>query len=440
MKAELEVTVSEALRIVLDAVGPVRISRAEIPFCVGSVLAEPIRARWNVPPLDNSAMDGFAVRSCNLTNATPGNPEILDVIESLPAGHMTARDVRDGTAIRIMTGAPIPAGADAVVPIENVVVDGNRIAISHAVQPGMHIRLAGEDVKSGDEVLLPGTVLSPAAVGMLASLGYRTVLVHRQPQVSVLSTGDELVDVGGDRSGGRIIASNTYSLSAQILQCGASPMIAAIAVDTVTSIKERIAEVGGADVIVTSGGVSKGDYDLVIPALESLGCKILFSSVKMRPGHPTTFGVLDGKPVFALPGNPVSCMVAFEQFVRPVLMRMMGHKHTRRPVVRARLTHTLRQKPGRLGFIRALVTATPEGLLVSAAGSQSSGVLRSMVNANGLLLFPEDMSEMPMGHEVEVQIIDSGFWQMYTVTRHGFTGAGIATTQASVAITLSGEP
>lgn len=440
MKAELEVTVSEALRIVLDAVGPVRTSRAEIPFCVGSVLAESIIARWNVPPLDNSAMDGFAVRSCNLANATPGNPGILNVIENLPAGRMAARDVRDGTAVRIMTGAPIPAGADAVVPIENVVFDGDRIAISHAVQPGTHIRLAGEDVKSGDEVLLPGTVLSPAAVGMLASLGYRTVLVHRQPRVSVLSTGDELVDVDGDRSGGRIIASNTYSLSAQILQCGASPMIAEIAVDTAASIKARIAEVGGADVMVTSGGVSKGDYDLVIPALESLGCKILFNSVKMRPGHPTTFGVLDGKPVFALPGNPVSCMVAFEQFVRPVLMRMMGHKHTRRPVVRARLTHTLRQKPGRLSFVRALVTATPEGLLVSATGSQSSGVLRSMVSANGLLLFPKDMSEMSMGHEAEVQIIDPGFWQVYTATRHGFAGAGVATTQASVAATLRGKP
>lgn len=440
MRAELEVTVSEALKIVLDAVGPVRTSRAEIPYCVGSVLAEPIKARWDVPPLDNSAMDGFAVRSCDLANATPENPGTLDVIESLPAGRMAAKAVRDGSAIRIMTGAPIPGGADAVVPIEDVVVDGNRIVISHTVQPRTHIRLAGEDVKSGDEVLLPGTVLSPAAVGMLASLGCKTVLVHRQPQVSVLSTGDELVDVDGDRSGGRIIASNTYSLSAQILQCGARPIIAEIAGDTATSIEERIAEIRGADVMVTSGGVSMGDYDLVIPVLESLGCKILFNSVKMRPGHPTTFGVLDGKPVFALPGNPVSCMVAFEQFVRPVLLRMMGHTEIHRPTVRARLTHNLRQKPGRLSFIRALVTATPDGLLVSATGSQSSGVLTSMVRANGLLLFPRDMSEMPVGHEAEVQIIDSGFWQVYAAARYGFTGADAATLQASAAATLSGKP
>ncbi len=405
------ITVGEAREIVLGDVHPVGTEKIPIPESLGRVLAETVTSPWDIPPVDNSAMDGFAVRAAELVRASPEHPVSLEVIEELPAGRIAKRSVGEGTAIRIMTGAPIPAGADAVVRMEDSRSEGSLALMQVAVQRGEHVRRAGEDVQRGQTVLETGIMLTPAAIGMLASLGRAFVRVNQQPRVAVLSTGDELVDVDGDRRDGKIIASNTYSLAAQVRECGAIPVVLGIAADTREAVEAGFREAMTCDVILSSGGVSVGDYDFVNDVLRHLGSEMKFWRVSMKPGHPLAFGLLGGKPVFGLPGNPVSCMVSFEQFVRPALLRMMGHRHIFRPVVRARLSRTLRQKPGRTAFLRVIVTRVRDGLAVDTTGNQSSGVLLSMVQANGLLVFPADQAELAQGSWADVQIIDPAFWR-----------------------------
>ncbi|MHB1222477.1 MAG: molybdopterin molybdotransferase MoeA [Gemmatimonadaceae bacterium] len=405
------IAVGEAREIVLGAVHPIGTEKVPITESLGRVLAETVTSPWDIPPLDNSAMDGFAVRAAELVQASPEHPVSLEVIEELPAGRMAAKTVGEGTAIRIMTGAPIPAGADAVVRMEDSRAEGPLVLVQAAVQRGEHVRRAGEDVQRGQVVLETGLILTPAAIGMLSSLGHALVRVNQRPRVAVLSTGDELVDIDGDRRDGRIIASNTYSLAAQVRECGAIPVVLGIAPDTREAVEAGFREAMNCDVILSSGGVSVGDYDFVNDVLRRLGSEMKFWRVAMKPGHPLAFGLLGGRPVFGLPGNPVSCMVSFEQFVRPALLRMMGHGHLLRPLVRARLSQTLRQKPGRTAFIRAIVTRAQDGLAVATTGSQSSGVLLSMVRANGLLVFPADQTELSEGSWADVQIIDPAFWR-----------------------------
>lgn len=406
------ITVAEAREIILEGVRPTGTEKIPIRESLGRVLAEAVTSRWDIPPLDNSAMDGFAVRAADLVHVSSDHPVALDVIDDLPAGYLAAKAVRSGTAIRIMTGAPMPVGADAVVRMEDARSEGAKVLMVATVQPGEHVRRAGEDVQQGDVVLDAGIVLTPAAIGMLSSLGRAMVQVLQVPRVAVLSTGDELVDIDGDRRDGRIIASNTYSLAAQVQECGAIPVVLGIAADTREAIELKLREAMTCDVILSSGGVSVGDYDFVKEVLRCLGSEMKFWRVAMKPGHPLAFGLLGGRPVFGLPGNPVSCMVSFEQFVRPALLRMMGHRCLFRPIVRARLLETLRQKPGRMTFIRAVVTRERDGFAVAATVSQSSGVLLSMVRANGLLVLPADQAELSEGSLAEVQIIDPTFWQV----------------------------
>ena len=406
------VSVDEAREIILAAVRPLGSEKVALPESLGRVLAETASSPWDIPPLDNSAMDGFAVRAADVSGASGDNPVSLDVLEDLPAGHIAGQPVRPGTAIRIMTGAPIPDGADAVVRVEDTEEAGRKVQILVAAEAGLNIRPAGEDVSAGQKVIEEGTPLTPAAVGMLAGVGRASVRVTQRPRVAVLSTGDELVDVDGDRSGGKIIATNTYCLAAQVSEAGAVPMTLPIAPDRRDVIEQRFREAMGCDVIISSGGVSVGDYDFIKEVLDRLGNEMKFWRVAIKPGHPLAFGILGGKPTFGLPGNPVSCMVSFEQFVRPALRKMMGYRDLFRPVIRARLGERLRHKPGRRNFFRARVTRTPGGFAVITAGSQSSGVLLSMVQANGLLIFPEDKAELPEGSEVDVQIIDPAFWQV----------------------------
>jgi molybdopterin molybdotransferase len=364
-----------------------------------------------MPPLDNTAMDGFALRAADVAGASREAPVLLDVIEDLPAGRIARRRVEPGTAVRIMTGAPIPAGADAVVRVEDTEARGERVAVRAPAAAGENIRRAGEDVREGQKVLEAGAVITAAGVGMLAGVGRAFVQVTQRPRVAVLSTGDELVDVDGDRRDGKIIATNTYSLAAQTRECGAVPVVLGIAPDTREAVEARLREAAACDAIVSSGGVSVGDYDFIKDVLQALGSEMKFWRVAMRPGHPLAFGLLSGKPAFGLPGNPVSCMVAFEEFVRPALLRMMGHANVFRPVVRARVRETLRQKPGRETYVRVIVTREGAGYAAVPTGSQSSGVLLSMVRANGLLVFPADRSELAQGSEADVQIIDPAFWE-----------------------------
>jgi molybdopterin molybdotransferase len=408
------VSFEEARNIILGTVRSMGTEKVALSESLGRVVAETAVAPWDIPPLDNSAMDGFAVRAADVSGAGPGRPVVLEVLENLPAGRVGRHALRPGTAVRIMTGAPVPAGADAVVRVEDTEGEGEKVRIRARVKAGKDIRRAAEDVRAGQKVLEAGDFLTPAAVGMLAGLGRASVRVTQRPRVAVLSTGDELVEVDGDRREGKIIATNTYSLSSQVREAGALPIALAIAPDAPEAIASRFREAMSCDVIVSSGGVSVGAYDFVKDVLEGLGSKMKFWRVAMRPGHPLAFGLLQGRPVFGLPGNPVSCMVSFEVFARPALLKMMGRQDLFRPVVRARLAETLRQKPGRLTFVRARVRREASGFSVISTGSQSSGILFSMVRANGLLLFPADRTELPEGSEVEVQIIDPSFWQQPT--------------------------
>ncbi len=406
------ISVDEARAIILDSV--VRMGGEKLPITegLGRILAESIASPWDLPPLDNSAMDGFAIRAVDVGRATLAQPASLEVIDELPAGRLPTTSLRPGTAIRIMTGAATPEGADAVVRVEDTRSEGATVLIKSAVQPGENVRRAGEDVRRGEEVLAAGAALTPAAIAMAASVGRSFVRVVQRPRVAILSTGDELVEVDGSRKHGRIVASNLYALEALVRECGAFPLSLGVAADREEAIEASLREALIADAIITTGGVSVGDYDWVKGVLARLGTEMKFWRVAMKPGHPLAFGALGGKPVFGLPGNPVSCMISFEQFVRPALLRMMGHRHLRRPSVPALLQETLHQRPGRTSFLRALVSRDGEAFRVRLAGNQSSGALLPMVRANGLLVFPAHLSELREGDLTQVEIIDPSFWEL----------------------------
>jgi molybdopterin molybdotransferase len=318
-----------------------------------------------------------------------------------------------GEAARIFTGAPIPPGADTVVIQEDTAAWAGKVEIRVAPGPGEDVREAGEDIRCGDSVLEAGTLLGPAQLGMLASLGRSLVQVHQRPTVAILSGGDELVDPDGDAAGGRIVSSNTYSLSAQCREVGAEPINLGIARDTPEDLERLLRNGLRADFLVSSAGVSVGDHDYVRPVLEKLGCRLLFWGVLQKPGYPLAFGRFEegkGPLVFGLPGNPVSAMVTFEQYIRPAIRKATGHRAWFRPVVRARLTETLTKKAGRLHFVRVRLAEKDGRIEATSTGNQSSGVLRSMILAQGLMVFPADATQMKADAEVCVQVIDEQFF------------------------------
>jgi molybdopterin molybdotransferase len=331
------------------------------------------------------------------------------VIEDLPAGFISKKKLEKGQAIRIMTGAPVPEEADAVVPVEDTKKEDRFALIFRATLQGEHIRKAGEDVKKGECVISAGDLIDPAEIGMLASLGRSFVAVYQRATVAILCTGEELVDVDGDLDGIKIVSSNSYSLAAQVKDCGAIPIQLGIARDRKEKIKEKLLQGLRADVIISSAGVSVGDYDFVKDVLSDLGVEIVFWKVAMKPGMPVVFGTIQGKPVFGLPGNPVSSMVSFEQFVRPSLLKMMGHRRLFRPVIDAILKEDIQKRPGRRHFIRAFVTFEKDQYFVVPTGAQGSGILKSMVKANGLMVIPEDREIVKAGERVKVQLLDRNF-------------------------------
>src|SRR5438876_648095 len=297
---------------------------------------------------------------------------------------MPSRPLRAGEAMRIFTGAPLPDGADAVVPQEDVAADGERVTIRGRIESGACVRRAGEDVRVGDVVVQPGHVVGAAEVGLLATLGYSQVRVFRRPRVAVLSTGNELADLGTEPTPGQIPNTNTYSLMAQVLEAGAEPINLGVAPDRLESITERLQWGLAADVLVTSAGVSVGELDLVRDALERCGAELHLWQVSMRPGKPITFGTRAGRPVFGLPGNPVSAMVTFELFVRPALRRMAGARAVDRPRVRARALDAISNPGFRRGYLRVTLTRDTNGYGARLTGDQGSAILRSMVLADGL--------------------------------------------------------
>ncbi len=400
-------SVEEALEKVLSLFKPLEPEEVDLLDSLGRVLAEDVFADMDIPPLDNSAMDGYAVRAEDTKGASPQNPRPLRIIHEVPAGYISEKAVEPGTAIRIMTGAPIPPGADAVVRFEDTRREGDIIYILKEVKPGAEIRRAGEDVKKGELKLRKGTVIRPAEVGMLAALGKKRVKVIRRPRVAILATGDELVDPEEIPGPGKIRNTNTYSNAAQVLKYGGIPIILGIARDKREELAAKLREglEKGADLILTSGGVSVGDFDLVKEVLATEG-QITFWQVRMKPGKPLAFGVLGGVPLLGLPGNPVSVMVAFELFARPAILKMLGRTCLQKPTVEAILLDEIPAKDERRHFLRVTVEKRGDEWYARLTGEQGSGILTSMVKANGLAIIPEEWKKAEVGSRVKVIMLD----------------------------------
>ena len=404
------ITVAEARALVLESARPLAAEIVPFEAALGRMLAEAVRSDRTLPPADCSAMDGYAVRAADV--ARPG--ALLRVVYEVAAGAQAPRALAAGEAARIFTGAPVPAGADTVVRQEDAEARAGELRVLVVAPRGESVRSAGEDVRAGDLVLEPGHRIGPAEVGMLAALGHTLARVHRRPTVAVLSGGDELVEPHEPPTQGRIVSSNAYAIAAQCREAGALPNNLGIARDTQGDL-ERLLRAGlGADVLVSSAGVSVGDHDHVRPTLEKLGVRLAFWGVEMKPGYPVTFGrAADGAGafVFGLPGNPVSAMVTFELFVRPLLLRLGGRSDLARPEVEAVAGETFRKKPGREHYVRVFLEERADGAVVArTTGNQSSGVLRSMTLADGLLVFPAEASEITQDARARVIVLDESFF------------------------------
>ena len=346
-------------------------------------------------------MDGYAVRAADCTEI----PAQLRVTGYIPAGGDVCGSVEPGCAIRIMTGATLPPGCDAVVPIEET--DGGRetVTITAPVSIRQHIRFAGEDVATGETVITAGTLLLPAEISMLASFGRAVVPVHRRARVAILSTGDELVELGEPLVPGKIVNSNALSLAAAVKAIGAEPVILGIARDNRESHAEKMTEGLKADVLITSAGVSAGDRDFVRDVLDALGVRQIFWKVDIKPGGPTAFALYGEKPVFSLPGNPVSTMVTFDEFVRPALLRMMGHCRVFRPFYNATLMNDARKKPGKINFLRVRIEEKDGAYQAFSSGEQHTGILKTMLRADAIALLPADRSVVKAGETVQIHLL-----------------------------------
>ena len=408
------IPVEDALAEILAHVKALEPVDVPIIKALGQVVATDVVADADIPPFDNSAMDGYAVRAADTTKA----PVMLKVTGSVAAGYVHAETVAAGTAVRIMTGAPLPTGANAVVKYEDT-SDFDRskqdrlaspaevIEIRASVVSRENVRPSGEDVRTGEIVLERGRLVRPAEVGVLASLGRATVTVHRRPRVAILATGDELVDVNEPLGPGKIRNSNEHSMAALVTRTGGVPLALGIARDTTDDLtsKLRAALDNGADMVLTSGGVSVGDYDVVKDVLDAEG-RMRFWQVNMKPGKPLAFGLLAGDvPLVGLPGNPVSTMVSFEQFVRPAILCMLGRTDLTKPTIRAVLDEGITNS-GRRGFIRVMVERREGRFHARTTGEQGSGVLTSMSRANGLAIVPEGTRRVEAGSELTVQMLD----------------------------------
>ena len=401
--------VAEASARILAGIEPLGAERVALLDAAGRVLATPVASPLTLPAWDNSAMDGYAVRAADIEPAREDAPVSLRVLESVQAGEFPLRQVEAGTAIRIMTGAPVPEGADSVVRVEDTNGATDVVVVTSARDARRNIRPRGEDIETGVVVLDRGVSLGAAQIGVLASVGAASVDVHRRPRVAFMSSGDEIVDL--DRfhealAGRKIVTSNSYTLHALIRAAGGEPLNLGIARDDPADLRERMQRAAGCDLLITSAGMSAGEYDYVRTVLAELGVTLDVWKVRMRPGAPLGFGRLHGMPWIGLPGNPVSTMVTFELFVRPVLRRMLGHTRLfRRPVavtleepvkIGAKLTH----------FLRAIVTVRADGSLgARLTGPQGSGILTSMSLANALLVVPEDRPQVAAGETLHALLL-----------------------------------
>jgi molybdopterin molybdotransferase len=396
----MSICFEDARSLILENVPTLGVERVLLLDSCGRVLGEDVIAPWPMPLCDNSAMDGFAVRAADCKEGVT-----LRISGYIPAGGRPEPPVEPGCAVKIMTGAPIPPQCDAVVPFEETEESSDSVRLTAPVALRQHIRFHGEDVSSGDVIIPAATVLRPPEISMLASMGMVMVPVHRRPRVAILSTGDELIELGQPPAEGKIINSNSFSLAAAVRECGGEPVMLGIALDTPEDHRRKLTEGLNCDALITSAGVSSGDRDFVRDVLADLGARQMFWKVAIKPGGPTAFSLKDRIPVFSLPGNPVSTMITFEQFVRPGLLRMMGHQRVVRPFVKGVLKEDTRKKPGKVSFIRVRVTIEDGRYTASTAGDQHTGILRTMVCANGLAVLPREATFLPAGTEVDLQIL-----------------------------------
>lgn len=401
-------TVDEHLAAVLGQLSPLADLEVTLLDAHGCVLAEDVVAPRSLPWFDNSSMDGYAVRSVDVASADEQNPVLLPVIGDIAAGSGGAYAVNEGLTARIMTGAPIPAGADAVVPVEWT--DGGiaRVQINRAPQPGANIRRSGEDVVAGEIVLSAGAPIGAPQVGLLAALGFSRVRVRPKPRVVVFSTGNELVDVGVVPGPGQINESNSYTLTAAVRECGAIAFRVGIVPDDPVRLLSLIEDqLVRADLVITTGGVSAGAYDTVKDVLSRLGT-VEFAKVAMQPGMPQGFGTVgpDSTPIFTLPGNPVSAFVSFEVFVRPAIRRMLGVQPLYRPLVRATLTEPVTKSAGKRSYVRGRVEVRDGSYTVAPVGGMGSHLVADLALANAFIVVPEQVTEVPAGVTVSVMMLE----------------------------------
>jgi molybdopterin molybdotransferase len=412
-------SVEEALERILEAFQPLEPERTSLVDALGRVLTQDVYADVNIPPHSNSSMDGYAVLAADTAGASRKTPVRLRVVAELAAGYVAVTPVTPGTAVRIMTGAPIPPGANAVVQVEDTKAEGKWVDIFAATLQGQYIRPAGEDVRQGELVLRQGTVIRPQEIGMLATLGQKEVPVVRRPRVAILATGDEVVEIDAPLEPGKIRNANSYSNAAQVVKYGGVPVMLGIARDQAGELTEKIRAglAQGVDLFLTSGGVSVGDFDVVKDVLAAEG-EIGFWQVRMKPGKPLAFGHLnlpprrggteggESVPVLGLPGNPVSAMVSFEMFVRPALLKMQGVTNWERPTVEATLMDEVTHKDDRRHFLRVRVERQTGEYRAYLTGEQGSGILSSMVKANGFAIVPEEWIHAPADARVQVILLD----------------------------------
>ncbi|MFA7404334.1 MAG: gephyrin-like molybdotransferase Glp [Pelobacteraceae bacterium] len=392
-------SLEQARQVILDKVSSTGVEQVGLLDAVGRVLAHDIAAPWDMPQWDNSAMDGYAVCSADCGQI----PCRLNVTGYIPAGAKgDGIVVEPGCAVRIMTGAPTPAGCDAVVPVEETDDGQEIVTLLQPVKKGQHIRVRGEDVASDAVFVRAGTIVRPPEVNILANFGKALVAVHRRPVVAILSTGDELIELGRSPGAGEIVNSNALSLAAAVMETGCIPRILGIARDDRTSHLEKLREGLKADVLITSAGVSAGDRDLVRCVLDELGAEQIFWKVAVKPGGPTAFAMHGTTPVFSLPGNPVSTMITFEEVVRPALLKMLGHQRVLRPLFKAVLREDVKKRAGKVQIVRVRLEREGGRWFAGSAGNQQTAILKTMVDAQALAVLPSESGDFKAGDEVDV--------------------------------------
>lgn len=407
-------TVDEALALILSRVPVLPSEKVGLLDALGRVLAEDIVAIDDLPPFANSSMDGYAVRAADISTANSDHPVVLHVVADIAAGTPSLVALAQGTAARIMTGAPLPPGADAIVPVEDTDEPWrdadrplpDRIAIRRAVSAGDYVRYPGEDIHRGDHVMPAGHLIRPQEVGVLASLGIADVPVIRRPRVGILSTGDELLDVSEPLSPGKIRNSNGYAQATQVLALGGNPLFLGIARDQSEDVRHKLQSAidAGVDLLISSAGVSVGAYDVVKAVLDQEG-DVTFWRVRMRPGKPLAFGTYHGILFLGLPGNPVSAMVSFERFARAAILKMAGHTRLDRPSVTVTVLENI-DSDGRESYIRAIVRREGQTYVANITGSQGSHIMTSLMKANALLVVPEGVARVAAGETLKALMID----------------------------------